>query len=60
MSKVPDWAFDGRYRLDFIGMRFRAGPSVLAVDNYREINGRISKTPQLTSDARPGRLSGLR
>jgi hypothetical protein len=33
MSQVPNWGFSGRYHLDFISVRFRTDPTVLAFKN---------------------------
>ena len=55
VSKVPDCGFGGRYHIDFLGMPFRASPSQLAVENFREIKGQILKTALSAVNARPGR-----
>src|ERR1017187_5039535 len=59
VSKVPDWGFGGRYHIDFLGMPFRASPSQLAVENFREIKGQILKTALSPVNARPSRIHGV-
>jgi hypothetical protein len=52
VSKVPDCGIGGRYRIDFLGMRFRASPPQLAVENFREFKGQILKTALSAVNAR--------
>src|ERR1039458_1262055 len=51
-SKVPDCWFLAPYGVDFLGVPFRSSSLLLAAGNSCNINGQISKTALLTSNAR--------
>jgi hypothetical protein len=56
MPKVQNCGFSRPYHLDFIGERFRTNPMVLTLKNCGEIDGQVSKTAQLSLNARLGHL----